>query len=292
MAVSPEQTSIAVVGLGNIGSPMATALLRGGWSLTVHDRSSGATEAAAEAGARVAGSVTDLVACDVLLLAVPDDAAVEQVLEGEDGWLAAGGDGRSVVVHSTVLPRTAERLAGVAAEQGVALLDAPVSGGADRAAEGDLTIMVGGEAEALEHLRPLLDCLGSQVLHVGPAGAGAATKLANQLMMLSALAGVHEALDLASAHGVDEELVLQAVASSTGDSWVSRNWGFFDRTAAAYGRSDTPPRERPWSKDLYEVVVAARAVDVRVPVAGLLAQVLAERVESHAAAAAEQGGDR
>ena len=292
MAVSPEQTRVAFVGLGNIGSPMAVTLLRHSWSVSVHDRSPATTEAAAEAGAQVVGSVADLTSCDVLLLAVPDDAAVEQVLEGEDGWLAAGGEGRSVVLHSTVLPRTAERLAGVAAEHGVVLLDAPVSGGADRAADGDLTIMVGGEPEALEHLRPLLDCLGSQVLHVGPAGAGAATKLANQLMMLSTLAGVHEALDLASAHGVDEELVLQAVASSTGDSWVGRNWGFFDRTAAAYERSGTPPRERPWSKDLYEVVVAARAVDVRVPVAGLLAQVLAERVEAHAAAAAAPGGER
>jgi hypothetical protein len=82
---------------------------------------------------------------------------------------------------------------------------------------------------------------------------------------------------------VSAEQVLTAVATSTGDSWVARNWGFFDRVAADYDRGGTPPRERPWSKDLFEVVAAARAVDVRVPVAGLLAQVLADRVEAHAA---------
>jgi 3-hydroxyisobutyrate dehydrogenase len=224
------------------------------------------------------------------VLAVSDDAAVESVLEGPDGWLEQPGEGRTVIVHSTVLPETAARLAAVCADRGVGLLDAPVSGGADRALQGDLTIMVGGDAEVFEQVRPLLDSEGSQVVLLGPAGAGAATKLANQLMMLSALAGVHEALDLASAHGVAAEKVFQVVASSTGDSWVARHWGFFDRTSADYDAAGTPPSERPWSKDLFEVVAAARAADLRVPVAGLLAQTLADRVEAHAAAARRDQG--
>jgi 3-hydroxyisobutyrate dehydrogenase len=285
MAASPESSSIGFAGLGNIGRPMAASLLRAGWSLTVLDTSVDKAKALEAHGARVADSPADLADCDTLVLVVPDDAAVQSLLEGPDGWLEVGGTGRTVVVHSTIMPETAARLAGVAADRGVAFLDAPVSGGADRADAGDLTIMVGADTEALEQARPLLETLGSQVLHVGPAGAGAATKLANQLMMLSALAGAMEALDLAAAHGVAEETVLRSVATSTGDSWVTRNWGFFDRIAAAYDAGGTPPRERPWSKDLFEVVAAARAVDVRVPVAGLLAQVLADRVEAHAALA-------
>lgn len=288
MAASPGTTPIGFVGLGNIGAPMVKALLKAGWDVTVLDRSPGRAGQFAEAGATVAEGVDDLDGCEVLLLAVPDDAAVESVLEGPDGWFAQPGEGRTVVVHSTVLPETAARLAEVAAEHGVGLLDAPVSGGADRAEQGDLTIMVGGDADVLERVRPLLDSEGSQVLLVGPAGAGAATKLANQLMMLSALAGAHEALELAAAHGVAAEKVFEVVGSSTGDSWVARNWGFFDRTAAAYDAAGTPKRERPWSKDLFEVVAAARAVDLRVPVAALLAQTLADRVEAHAADAQEK----
>ena len=301
MAASPESSRVGFAGLGNIGRPMAATLLRAGWSLTVLDTAVDKAKALEADGARVADSAADLADCDTLVLVVPDDAAVESILEGPDGWLragrASGGDertegGRTVVVHSTIMPETAARLAGVAAEHGVAFLDAPVSGGADRADAGDLTIMVGAEAQALQDARPLLDTLGSTVLLVGPAGAGAATKLANQLMMLSALAGAMEALELAAAHGVSEEKVLESVATSTGDSWVARNWGFFDRIAAAYDAGGTPPRERPWSKDLFEVVAAARAVDLRVPVAGLLAQVLADRVEAHAAQAREsQGGE-
>jgi 3-hydroxyisobutyrate dehydrogenase len=290
MAASPETSEVGFVGVGNIGRPMVNALLGAGWRVTVLDRVPQRARELADAGARVAESEADLARCDILLLAVPDDAAVESVLEGPDGWLNHPGQDRTVVVHSTVLPETAARLSAVCAERCVGLLDAPVSGGADRAERGDLTIMVGGEADVLQLVRPLLDCEGSQVLHVGPAGAGAATKLANQLMMLSALAGAHEALDLAAAHGVAAEKVFDVVASSTGDSWVARNWGFFDRTSAAYDAAGTPLSERPWSKDLFEVVAAARAADLRVPVAGLLAQTLADRVEAHAAAARSDQG--
>jgi len=292
MAASPGSTAVAFAGLGNIGRPMALALIRAGWSLTVYDPVSEKTAGFADEGASIASSPEDLASCEVLVLAVPDDAAVESLLEGPQGWLHDGGTegGRTVVVHSTVMPATASRLAQAASERGVGLLDAPVSGGADRAEKGDLTIMVGGDEEVLERVRPLLETEGSRIRHVGAAGAGAATKLANQLMMLSALAGAHEALELAEAHGVAEARVLDVVSSCTGESWVTRNWDFFDRTSAAYDAGGTSRKDRPWSKDLFEVVEAARAADVRVPVAGLLSQLLGDRVEAHASRAATSGG--
>jgi hypothetical protein len=180
-------------------------------------------------------------------LAVPDDEAVEGVLCGS-GLIGALADEAIVIVHSTILPATARRLAGVAEERAIGLLDAPVSGGAERALAGELTVMVGGEEAVLERARPVLEAVGSDVRHVGPSGAGSAVKLANQLMMLSALAGAHEALDLARAYDVDERVVLDAVATSTGDSWVARNWGFFDDVARAYDEGGTPVRERPGAR--------------------------------------------
>jgi len=256
---------VGFVGLGNIGLPMARALLRAGHELTVHDVSEEKVAACVSEGAR-AGD--DFAGCEVVCLAVPDDAAVEQVLAG----LA---DETVVLVHSTILPATARRF-------GPNVLDAPVSGGPDRALSGELTVMVGGDADVVERARPVLDALGTDVRHVGPSGAGAAVKLANQLMMFSALAGVHEALEFAGAYDVDPQTVLDAVASSTGDSWVARNWGFFDDVSRAYDEGGTPVRMRPWSKDLWDVVAAARDAEVDVPVAALLSQVLAARVEAHA----------
>jgi 3-hydroxyisobutyrate dehydrogenase-like beta-hydroxyacid dehydrogenase len=275
-------TRIGFVGLGNLGQPMARALLGAGWEVAALDTSPDKVNACVEAGATAAERPADLAGCPVVALAVRDDAAAESVLCGDAGLLGALEPDAIVLVHSTILPGTARRLAEQAAERDVGLLDAPVSGGAERALSGDLTVMVGGDAGVLERARPVLDAVGSEVRHVGPSGSGSAVKLANQLMMFSALAGVHEGLELARAYGVEEDAVLAAVATSTGDSWSARSWGFFDETARAYDEGGTPVRERPWSKDLWDIVAAAREADVDVPVAALLAQVLAARVEAHA----------
>ena len=272
---------IGFVGLGNLGQPMVRALLRDGWNVAVVDSAPEKAEPCVADGASAAAGPLDLAGCAAVALAVPDDAAVEEVLCGS-GLLDALAPDAVVLVHSTILPVTARRLATLARERGIDLLDAPVSGGAERALAGELTVMVGGEPTAVDHARPLLDAVGDDIRHVGPSGAGCVVKLANQLMMFSALAGVHEGLDLARAYGVDERAVLDAVASSTGDSWVVRNWGFFDDVARAYDEGGTPVRERPWSKDMWDVIAAARAADVPLPVAGVLAQVLAARVEARA----------
>jgi 3-hydroxyisobutyrate dehydrogenase-like beta-hydroxyacid dehydrogenase len=273
-------TSVGLAGLGNLGLPLATTLLRAGWDLTVHDPVAGRTDPVVALGATAVPDASGLADRDVLVLAVPDDAAVEKVLST---YLAHERPGRGVIVHSTVLPRTATRLAELAAGHGVDLLDAPVSGGAERAGAGTLTVMTGGSAAAVERLRPLLDAVGDPVLHLGPAGAGAAAKLANQLTMFANLAGVLEAIDFATAHGVETGALLAALETGLGDSWVARNLDFWDRTAAAYDASGTPVPDRPWSKDLAEVVEAARAADVPVPLADWLARTVAARVEERAA---------
>jgi 3-hydroxyisobutyrate dehydrogenase len=256
---------IGFVGLGNIGQPMARALLRAGHEVVVHDRDGSRSEPCVAEGATASD---DFSGCEIVALAVPDDAAVESVLDGLSG-------DPLVIIHSTILPGTARRLAA-----DWAVLDAPVSGGPDRALEGDLTVMVGGDFDVFERARPVLEAVGSDVRHVGGPGAGAAVKLANQLMLFSALAGAYEALEFARAYDVEEQVVLDAVSTSTGDSWAARNWGFFERVARAYDEAGgTPVKYRPWGKDLYDVVLAAREVDVEVPLAALLSQMLAARVE-------------
>jgi 3-hydroxyisobutyrate dehydrogenase len=277
--VSPDldhHRPVGFAGLGNLGHPMAQSQLRAGRRLTVYDRD---PHRADGLDAEVATVPAVLAECQVICLAVPDDHAVTELVEELAPKLAPGS---VFLVHSTILPATAKRLAQQVESHHVALLDVPVSGGAERALTGSLTAMAGGPADVLDKVRPILDAVADTVLHVGPVGAGAAVKLANQLMMFANLAGVHEALELAASYDVPADQVLKAVETSTGDSWITRNWGFFDRVAAAYDEGGTPVRDRPWSKDLWDVVAAARDSDVPVPLAGLLAQHLAERVETHA----------
>ena len=134
---------------------------------------------------------------------VRDDEQVRAVLHGPDGVFAAARPGLVVSVHSTIHPDTARELAAAAAERGVQLLDAPVSGGAAGAAKGALAILVGGDADAFAAARPVLDRLGELVVHLGPAGAGTAAKLARNLIHFVAFAAVTEALELARAAGID-----------------------------------------------------------------------------------------
>jgi 3-hydroxyisobutyrate dehydrogenase len=279
MTVVTTQTPIGFVGLGNLGQPICLRLIDEGWTLRVFDTSAIRAEPLVQAGATLVGA-SDLAECRVICFAVPDDAAIRELLDA--GLRDALTPDHTVVVHSTILPAIARELADEIGRSGAGFLDAPVSGGAGRARTGQLTLFVGGDDADLARVRPVLDSLAADIFTLGPVGAGSATKLANQLIMFSALAGVHEALALAASYGVDEERVLAAVETSTGDTWVGRNWGFFDRTARSYNSAGTRVSQRPWSKDLWEIVSAARQADLSLPVSGLLAQIMADVIEDHA----------
>ena len=272
-------TVVGFVGLGNLGQAMSLNLLDKGWALGVFDAVPRRIVPVIAAGAHEV-DVPDLGNCDVLCIAVSDDAAVRKLLN--DRLLGHLTKDHTLILHSTVLPSTARSLAELVAPTGARFLDVPVSGGAERARSGKLTLFAGGEGDDLAAVRPLLDSMAENVFHMGPVGAGSATKLANQLITFSALAGVGEALRLAGEFDVREEDVLRAVATGTGDTWIGRNWGFYDRLASDYDRIGTPVWQRPWSKDLWDVVAAGRESRLALPVAGLLAQILAETVEDHA----------
>ena len=273
---------LGFVGLGNLGLPMVANLLDRDWSVLAHDSDPRRGDQARQLGAAVTAEPLDLAAVDYLCLAVPDGSAVSALLL-EQQLLDALTARTVVLVHSTVQPETARSLAATCARRGVAFLDAPVSGGADRARSGDLTVTVGATDAHLRQARPVLEAEATDIVHVGEPGAGAAVKLANQLMLFATLAGTYEALRLAGAHGVSEEVALRAVSTGTGASWVSQNWGFYDRLSADYDRAGVPPERRPWSKDVRDVVAAAAEAGVPAPLADLLTSVLPPDVASHAA---------
>lgn len=282
MSISEPARTVAVIGLGNLGQPIAERLLHDSWDVTVFDRRPDAVDACVRGGAKPAAAVADLADCSVISVVVSDDAAVTQVLRSS-GLLDALTRDAVVAIHSTILPTTARELAQSAADRGVGLLDAQVSGGPDRARDGTLAVMTGGAPETVTRAEPYFRTIANTVVHAGPPGAGAATKLGNQLMMFAALAATYEATELVAAYGVSAETLFAATEHSTGDCWIARNWGFFDRIAGEYNVAGMPLRNRPWCKDLWDVVAAARTADIRLPVAGLLAQLMPDRVEAHAA---------
>ena len=209
--VAPVGT-VGFVGLGQIGAPMATRLVDWPGGLVVYDVVPAATAPFAEAGAVVAEDVPALgAACDLVSVMVRDDAQVRTVV-GE--LLTTARAGTIVAVHSTIRAETAEELAPAAADQGVELLDVPVSGGFMGAHEGTLAAMVGGEPSACARAEPVFARWAALVVHMGPVGAGTRTKLARNLMHFTAYTAAFEAQRLAEAAGLDLRKLADVVRHS------------------------------------------------------------------------------
>ena len=207
-----ERGTVGFIGLGVMGAPMARNLLAAGYEVVAWNRSAGPLEELAAAGARAAdGPAAVAREADVVISIVKDDSAVREVLGGPEGAIAAARPGALVIDMSTVSPAAARELAAEAAARGVAFLDAPVSGGDVGARDGTLSIMVGGEADAVERARPVFEVLGSRVTHVGAAGAGQVAKACNQVLVAVIFGGLAEALVLGSKLGVDPAAILDAV---------------------------------------------------------------------------------
>lgn len=212
---------VGFIGLGAMGRPMALHLLRAGHDLAVYARRPAAADFLAAQGAAVCASPRELAACsEVVFTMVTSSEDVAEVTLGEDGVIAGAAPGSVVVDCSTIAPSMARQIAARLAERGIAMLDAPVSGGPKGAQDASLAIMVGGEAAVLERVRPLLAVVGSSVVHVGPTGAGQVAKACNQMIMVAAIEACAEAMRLARAAGVDPARVLQALAGGSAGSRV------------------------------------------------------------------------
>jgi len=212
---------IGFIGLGIMGKPMASRLVRAGFPVVVHNRSPEAADELAGEGAEVAGSPREVAeSADIVVTMLPDSPDVEAVvLAGEDGVVAGVREGMLFVDMSTIAPATARAVHAALAERGVEAVDAPVSGGEPAAVDGKLSIMAGGSEEALARARPVLDELGTTT-HIGPAGAGQVAKAANQIVVAVTIQAVAEALTLARRAGVDPARVREALLGGFAQSKI------------------------------------------------------------------------
>jgi len=206
--------TIGFIGLGLMGRPMATNLLKAGYPLIVHSRSPQPIEALVALGATRAESPAD-VARQVtrIITMVPDSPDVEQVLEGANGVFSALQRGTIIIDNSSIAPGVARRLAARATSLGAQMLDAPVSGGEIGAVSGTLSIMVGGDADAFDTVKPILDVMGNpeKVVRIGDAGAGQICKVCNQMVIAGTLGAVAEAFALAKKAGIDAARMREAL---------------------------------------------------------------------------------
>lgn len=217
---------IGFIGLGIMGQGMARNLLKAGFPLRVWNRTHTKTETLVAEGAVAATSPADVAAhCDIILTCVSDTPDVEAVLLHENGVIYGAAAGNLVIDCSTISPQATHRFAGILAQKGVHMLDAPVSGGSEGAAKGTLSIMVGGEATEFERALPVLQAMGKTITHVGPTGAGQMVKLVNQILVVVTMMGVSEALLFAQAGGLDLGKVLTAVSGGAAGSWMLANRG-------------------------------------------------------------------
>ncbi|TMR91355.1 2-hydroxy-3-oxopropionate reductase [Nonomuraea basaltis] len=265
-------TTIAFIGLGIMGSPMAVHLVRAGHSVTGYNRSPEKAKALAEAGGRVAMSIADAVAgAEVVALMVPDSTDVQDVLTGADGVFAHAGPGTLIIDFSSIRPDVTRELAEEAGRRGMRHLDAPVSGGEAGARNAALSIMVGGESDAFEAARPIFDVVGKTVVHVGPSGAGQTVKAANQLVVAANIEALAEAVVFLRAYGVDLEAALDVLGGGLAGSAV-----LAQKRANMLGHSFEPGfRIALHHKDMGIVTSAAREAGVALPLGALVAQLVA-----------------
>ncbi|WP_343629790.1 3-hydroxyisobutyrate dehydrogenase [Roseateles sp.] len=213
---------VAFIGLGHMGGPMAANLAKNGYAVSAFDLSAEALQKAREAGVTVAPSALAAVeGAAVVISMLPASRHVEGLYLGDGALMAAIPAGALVIDCSTIAPASAQRVAKAAADRGLAMLDAPVSGGVAGAAAGTLTFIVGGDAAALERARPVLQAMGKNIFHMGASGAGQVAKLCNNMALGVIMAVTGEALALGVAHGLDPQALSAMMAVSTGRSWAT-----------------------------------------------------------------------
>ena len=261
---------IGFIGLGTMGAPMAKNLLAAGFDVTVHNRTREKEEALAAAGATRAASPREAAAgADVVVTNVSDTPDVEAVVLGEDGAVHGLKKGSVLIDVSTISPSVTRAIAAKLAERGVAMLDAPVSGGSEGAEKGTLSIMVGGEPEVFERMKPVLEAMGKTVTLVGPVGSGQVTKAINQTIIAGTYAAVAEGMAMGLAAGIDLEAAHRALSGGAAGSWVlsNRAQNMIDN------RYPLGFRTRLHLKDLGIALETARDLGVPVPVTAYVAQI-------------------
>ncbi len=257
-----SEARVGVLGLGIMGSAMARNILRAGFPLVISTRSRGPVAELTADGATALGSAADVAAdVEVLLIVVPETADLRGLIDASEGVLAGAHPRLVVAAMGTHDPSAMPLIEQQLSARDVAFLDAPVSGGDIGAREGTLSIMVGGEATALELARPVLEAIGRTITHIGPSGAGQVAKACNQLVVGSTIEAVAEAFVLAKASGVDPARVLDALKGGLAGSVI------LERYSRRMLEGDFTPggRTRLHAKDARIVMGAAREAGISLP---------------------------
>ena len=286
--------SLGFIGLGNIGKPMARHLLKLGEPVHVHDVAQAPLRELAALGAHASSPAAMAAQCRLIGLCVRDEADVESLLHGPDGLLQHMAAGGVIAVHSTVAQAAILRWSRLAAQRGIQLIDAPISGGAGGAEAATLSYMVGGPAETVGRCRPVFASSGNNIIHAGPTGAGIALKLCNNLMSYAAFAAIHEADALARAGGLDPALLL-AVGRANGvvTPQMEAFIGNRARVAAAGAealRKNFAPFGALGAKDLAAALASAAQLGLKLPATERVAQII-EAVFVDAAAPVQVQGE-
>jgi 2-hydroxy-3-oxopropionate reductase len=268
-------TSIAFIGLGIMGGPMAGHLVKAGYDVVGYNRSPEPIQKLVAAGGRGAENVPDAVrGGDVIITMVPDSPDVEALTMGENGIFTHAEKGALYIDMSSIRPDVSVRVAEAGRKAGLRVLDAPVSGGEAGAIEGSLSIMVGGEAADFGDARPVLDAVGKTIVHVGPAGSGQTVKAANQLIVAANIEVLAEAVVFLEAYGVDLKAALEVLGGGLAGSTVLNRKG-----PNMVSREFTPGfRLALHHKDLGIVTSAAREAGVVIPLGAVVAQLVASLV--------------
>lgn len=217
-----DQRRVAFIGLGNMGLPMSINLKKAGSQVTAFDLNAAACDEGRRQSLDIASSAIDAVrGADVVVSMLPASAHVESLYLGDGGLLAHIAKGTLIIDCSTIAPASARKVAEAAAKAGMAMIDAPVSGGTAGAGAGTLTFIVGGEAADLERARPVLQSMGKNIFHMGAAGAGQVAKLCNNMALGVIMAVTGESIALGVAHGLDPKALSDMMAVSTGRSWAT-----------------------------------------------------------------------
>jgi 2-hydroxy-3-oxopropionate reductase len=264
-------STIAFIGLGIMGAPMARHLVAAGHSVIGFNRSQGPVERFVSDRGRGAGTVAEAVRdAEVIITMVPDSPDVEGLALGEDGIYASAPQGSIHIDMSSIRPDVAARMADAGRAAGIRVMDAPVSGGETGAIEGNLSIMVGADPADFDEVKPILDAMGTTVVLVGPPGSGQTVKAANQLIVAGTLELVAEAIVFLRAYGVDTEAAVDVLSGGLAGSQI------LQRKAGSMLAGNFQPgfRTNLHHKDMGIVTTAARERDVAIPLGALTAQLV------------------
>ena len=269
--------SWGIIGVGDMGASIARSVMKHGYSATVFDRRPEPLAELSARGARTAESLAEVSErSNVISVVVVDDAQVQEVVPE---LIEFAEPGTIFVIQSTVRPSTVIEMAAIARTAAMDVVDAAVTGGAEKASLGYLTLLIGGEKESVQRCWPIFEAMGANLFHLGPVGAGVAGKLINNLLSIGGYALQLEAMDLAKAYGIDEEAATSFLVVGGGDSRGIRTWGRLDRLRRTHPHfGGTAQMYEHMSKDLREAAMAAGERGVTLPLTAVAGELLPRKM--------------